>query len=148
MKWIDLPPVWLAAAMAVVWIGARMSPVAAVFAPYTRPLGVIVIAAGLILMMWSVWTMMRYKTTVIPHRSASALVTSGPFSISRNPIYLADAMILAGWALMLGAVVGLLLVPAFVFTIKRRFILGEEARLRASFGREFEEWSSRVRRWI
>lgn len=134
--------------MALVWMLARVSPGAAELAAYTRLPGLILIGLGVALMVWAVATMWRHRTTVIPHRSASALVTDGPFALSRNPIYLGDAMVLLGWAGLWGAVWGLLLLPAFVFIINRRFILAEEARLREGFGHAFTRWSQRVRRWL
>jgi protein-S-isoprenylcysteine O-methyltransferase Ste14 len=67
-------------------------------------------------------------TTIIPRRNPSALVTGGLFAWSRNPIYLADALILLGAILWLDAVLALPLVAGFVWLIQTRFIRDEEAR--------------------
>ena len=77
-----------------------------------------------------------------------ALVTTGPFAISRNPIYLADALILMGLSLRWDAPIGVLLVPAFVWLITRRFILAEEARLSDHFGAAFDAYRKDTRRWL
>jgi protein-S-isoprenylcysteine O-methyltransferase Ste14 len=75
------------------------------------------------------------------------MIRTGIYALSRNPIYLADAMILAGVALRLDAA-SLILVPVFVAVIRVRFIEGEEAVMRARFGAEYAAYAARVRRWI
>ncbi len=88
------------------------------------------------------------RTTVIPRRNPSALVSSGVFAWSRNPIYLADAILLTGAILWLDAVVALPLIFSFVWLIQTRFIRDEEARLTLAFGPEFDLWAARTRRWL
>jgi protein-S-isoprenylcysteine O-methyltransferase Ste14 len=88
------------------------------------------------------------RTTVIPRRAPAALVTGGVFALSRNPIYLGDALVLAGAILWWDAPLALPLIPAFVAIITRRFILGEEAALARAFGPAWQAWSARVPRWI
>lgn len=146
MKWIDLPPVWLAGFLAVAWAtGADWGPVAQ---PLSRGGGVVLAFSGAILMAAAAWRMWRHRTTIVPRQDPSALVTGGVFGLSRNPIYLADALILAGGSLWAGSLVGLLSIPLFGFVIQRRFILGEEARLAARFGPDFDAYAARVRRWL
>jgi Putative protein-S-isoprenylcysteine methyltransferase len=82
--------------------------------PVLDLLGGLLVGAGLVLMLLAVAEMRRRKTTVIPHLEADALVTTGVFSRSRNPIYLGDALVLAGLALRWDAPVALLLVPLFM----------------------------------
>jgi protein-S-isoprenylcysteine O-methyltransferase Ste14 len=92
--------------------------------------------------------MALHRTTVIPRRNPSALVTTGLFSLSRNPIYLADATILLGAILWLDAVLALPLLFSFVWLIQTRFIRDEEVRLTQGFGPEFDLWAARTRRWL
>jgi protein-S-isoprenylcysteine O-methyltransferase Ste14 len=87
-------------------------------------------------------------TTVIPHRVPQALVITGIFSRTRNPIYLADSMILAGLILYWDAVLALTLVPIFVWVIEKRFILPEEAILRRKFLAHFARYAQQVGRWL
>ena len=89
----------------------------------------------------------RARTTVMPREKARVLITEGVYQLSRNPIYVADALILTGLGLRwdLGTLVW---VVAFVAVIERRFILDEEAGLRAGFGAQFDEWAEKVRRWL
>lgn len=146
-KWIDLPPVWLALFLVLSWAISRLLPW-----PVLGDAGAVAGAAlaglGLLLMAWAVLVMAQARTTVIPHRTASALVTQGPFALSRNPIYLGDAMVLTGAALWWDSVLSLLLVPVFMSLISRRFIQAEEDRLERAFGPAFTLWAGRVRRWL
>ncbi len=75
------------------------------------------------------------------------MIERGVYAWSRNPIYLADALILAGLALRWD-VAALVLVPLFMAVIRRRFIDGEEAMLRDRFGPAFDAYAARVRRWL
>ena len=88
------------------------------------------------------------RTTFVPRRDPEALVTAGLFGISRNPIYLADALILLGAVLYWGAVLALPLVPMFMVLITYRYIHDEEDRLRRGFGPEYEAWAASVPRWF
>ena len=143
---IDLPPSWLALHLAGAWVLSFLSP--AVFGSFGRWAGQGLVLAGVLLMVGAVAQMALAKTTVIPRRNPSALVTRGLFQLSRNPIYLGDALILAGAILWLDAVLALPLVFSFVWLIQTRFIRDEEARLTETFGPEFDLWAARTRRWL
>ena len=75
-------------------------------------------------------------------------MTGGVFRLTRNPMYLGMALILAAWALWLGNAGGALLLAGFVAFIGRFQIAPEERALRAHFGEEFDAYARRVRRWI
>ena len=149
LKWIDIPPVWLAAALALAWAQKTWAGLGLGFGPvWADLLGGLLVGAGAILIALAVHEMRRYRTTVIPHREADRLVTSGIFSRMRNPIYLGDSLILAGLILYWDAVLALPLVPLFVWMIERRFIIPEEDRLRRKFRADFARYSQQVRRWL
>lgn len=145
MAWIDLPPLWLALALLCAWAVGAAVPVAV---PGGAVAGVGLAGLGAALMAAAVVQMTLARTTVIPRRNPSALVTGGVFAFSRNPIYLGDALILGGAILGWDAILALPLLPAFVVLIDRRFIRDEEARLRAGFGAEFDLWAARTGRWV
>jgi len=147
LGWLDLPPVWLAGAAALAWGQARLLPAGGRGA-WADWLGYGLIALGLLIAVAAVFEFLRHRTTVVPGRTPQALVQSGIYRLSRNPIYLGDALILAGLCLVWGAVSGVILVPAFMALIQRRFILGEEKRIRAEFGAAFDKYAARVRRWV
>jgi protein-S-isoprenylcysteine O-methyltransferase Ste14 len=139
----DYPPVWLAGFAGLAWGQAQVWPMAGL-----PTAGGVLVAAGALLMAAAAVQFARARTTIVPHETPSALVTGGVYGFSRNPIYLADAAILAGLCIVWGAWPSLVLVPVFVRVITARFIRPEEARLRAVFGRGFDDWASRVRRWV
>lgn len=146
-KFVDLPPVWLMVFIAGVWAVGRVLP----FALFGAAGDVAAVILGLIgagLFASALWEMGRARTTVIPHRAPSALVTTGIFGWTRNPIYLGDVAFLLAVILWLDVVLALPLVAGFVAVIRRRFIEDEEARLRAAFGGAFEDWARQVRRWL
>jgi protein-S-isoprenylcysteine O-methyltransferase Ste14 len=146
--WIDFPPAWTAYGALAAWGLSRIEPGWLGFGPYHAALGGAVIALGLGLMLWASVTMLRRKTEVLPGREAAALVTEGPFRLSRNPIYLGDLLLLAGAALVFDAPLALGLVPLLAAILRARFIRPEEAMLRARFGAAFEGWAGRTRRWF
>lgn len=149
LKWIDLPPVWLAAMIGLAWAQARFAPVGLSFGgAWADFLGGLLVGGGLILMVLAVYEMRRARTTVIPHREAAKLVQSGIFSRSRNPIYLGDVLVLAGLILRFDAVLALPLVPVFLGILEMRFVIPEENRLRRKFRAEFARYCQKTRRWI
>ncbi len=147
MKWLDLPPVWLVAFLVAGRLQASWLPLLR-FRAWADWAGAALVLAGLLLMIAAVWELRRHHTTIDPREPPSAIVTTGVFAWSRNPIYLGDTLVLAGLALWWDSVLGLFLVPVFVWVITRRFILKEEARLSELFGSEFADYSDRVRRWF
>lgn len=90
------------------------------------------------------------KTTVNPLKpeTASALVTSGVFKYSRNPMYVGLAIILLAWTIYLAAPFGLIGVVGFIAYIQRFQIIPEERAMYKLFGDEFEAYQSTVRRWL
>ena len=97
-----------------------------------------------------VYAFRKANTTVNPHRPdlSSSLVTSGIYRYTRNPMYLALALLLIAWAIYLSNVVSLLCVPGFIFYITRFQIIPEESKLTELFGQAFLDYQRQVRRWI
>jgi len=147
LKLIDWPPVWTGLCLAAAWGLAWAVPLR-LFGVAGDVGGGILVVTGFGLMILAVWEMGRARTTVVPRRAASRLVTTGIFGFSRNPIYLGDALVLMGACLILDTVLGIALVPLFVWIINTRFIEGEEAHLTESFGDAYLSWCGSVRRWV
>lgn len=147
MRALDWPPVWLAGFLVLVWTGDVLLPWG-LFGPAGRKVGAALVIIGVLLMLVAVVQMGLARTTIIPRRRPDALVTGGVFSLSRNPIYLGDALVLAGAILGLDVPLATPLLPVFMLIIQARFIFGEESRLRAGFGAAFEDWARRTRRWM
>lgn len=149
MKWIDIPPVWLAMALAITWQLGRMQPFhLSLDFPLTQLIGGLLVGGGLVLMLLAFIEMRKQHTTVIPHQEAANLVTSGIFKRSRNPIYLGDALILTGLVLRWDAPLALILIPIFVWIIEKRFIIPEENMLRRKFRADFARYMEKTRRWL
>jgi protein-S-isoprenylcysteine O-methyltransferase Ste14 len=105
------------------------------------------LALGLTLAAWGILTLRGARTPIEPGMTPTRLVIGGPYRISRNPLYLAQLLFLAGlgllafpWLLPIGVVQGVLL--------DRLVIPAEERRLAEAFGTAFEAFRAEVRRWI
>jgi protein-S-isoprenylcysteine O-methyltransferase Ste14 len=109
-----------------------------------------VAAASVWLLAGSAQAFRRGGTTVNPMdpAQASALVTSGPNRVTRNPMYVGMAGLLVAHGLVRGGWRTALPVAAFVGVIDRFQIRPEEAALRDRFGDDFDAYRGRVRRWI
>ena len=92
----------------------------------------------------------RAQTTINPFRpqNTSALVTSGIYAVTRNPMYLGMLVVLLGWAVFLASALALVGPVAFVAYITRFQILPEERVLLGKFGLEYTGYAAKVRRWI
>ena len=90
----------------------------------------------------------RRATTVKPFEQSSALVTAFPFSLSRNPMYLGVALMLLGVAMLFGTISPLIPVVVFCILMDVKFVRVEERMLAETFGTEWEQYRSRVRRWL
>ena len=92
----------------------------------------------------------KAKTTVNPLKpqSATSLVISGVFGLSRNPMYVGMVFILLAWAIYLGSSWTLLGIIGFVIFINQFQIVPEERAMLALFGEEFVSYSKKVRRWL
>lgn len=149
MRWLDVPPVWLAGCVLAAWLQARHFPLGLSFGgAWAEFLGGVLLGGGLLLALLAIAEMRRQKTTVLPHQTPSRLVQSGIFSRSRNPIYLGDVLILAGLILWFGAVLSLPLIPVFLWLLEKRFVIPEEDRMRRTFRADWARYERKVRRWI
>lgn len=93
-------------------------------------------------------SMIRAKTTFNPNAVPDHLVTSGPFGITRNPMYLANTLLLIGVAFVTGIAWFLPLALIAAFATQKLAIEGEEKVLAAKFGKKYRDYAKRVRRWI
>lgn len=96
----------------------------------------------------ALFTLIHHKTTFLPHRAATTLVTGGVFRISRNPIYLAFALLHLGCGLALGSPGMLLMLLPVLYVMDRHVIAAEESFHAQQFGDQWQQYQLRVRRWI
>lgn len=139
------PPFLLLALAAIVWTlpGSNSMP-AQLF------IGAPVFLAGLAINAWPKLLFRRAGTTVNPLRPelSSALITSGPYRCSRNPMYLGYALALLGWVICMGKPFGLIVVVLFVCYVTIFQIRPEERQLAARFPVEYTAYKKAVRRWV
>ena len=148
-KWIDLPPIWLVGFLALAWWqSAHLSMGLGFGGAWADFAGGLLVGGGVLLMVLAFAEFRRARTTIIPHETPSRLIQGGIYRFSRNPIYLGDALILAGLILRWDAVLCLPLIPIFIWIIEKRFIESEEMRMRRTFHAEFATYERKVRRWI
>ncbi|WP_420409238.1 methyltransferase family protein [Hoeflea sp.] len=114
----------------------------------SRILGAVLIVAALTIDLWAMKTLNDGRTTILPNRGSSHLVTKGPFQFSRNPIYLANLILMVGLGLFFGNGWMLLLAPVDALLTHILAVKREENHLIAMFGFEYEAYCRRVRRWI
>ena len=110
--------------------------------------GLLLIAAAVFIDIRTFRELSKHKTTVLPTRAASHLVTTGPFSFSRNPIYLSNTLLTIGLGLALGNL--WLLAGAFLaaFAVTKLAIEREEKHLARKFGSAWHHYAKKVRRWF
>jgi protein-S-isoprenylcysteine O-methyltransferase Ste14 len=148
MPW---PPITYLAAIAV-------SILLGIFAPLpwiSRPLADILFAAGCLCIVAvvaidysAVTALKRGKTTIMPHRPSDHLVTTGAFSFTRNPIYLANTLLMIGIGLIVQSLWFVLLGLVAAFLTQKLAIEREERHLTDRFGKRYRDYAKRVRRWI
>lgn len=143
MKWLDLPPIWLLGCVIAAWLGRSDAGSALLDGA-----GWLLLVVAVVLVIAAVLRFHRARTTIVPHQTPTTMISDGVFSITRNPIYLADVLVLAGLSLIWSSWIGALLLIPLIYVLQTRFILKEEARLRDAFGDEFRKYADRVRRWL
>ncbi|MEO8839964.1 MAG: isoprenylcysteine carboxylmethyltransferase family protein [Kofleriaceae bacterium] len=113
-----------------------------------RIAGLIVLAVGVVFALSGVVTVVRHKTTIVPHHAVATLVTSGPYRLSRNPMYAGLAIAYLGGALLAGSWSPLILLPVVLVIVRLAVIGPEERYLTGHFGAAYTDYCARVRRWL
>jgi len=111
-------------------------------------IGFLFFIIGTGLNIWADILLKKQKTTVKPNEKPTALIETGAFKISRNPMYLGLAVILFGAGFILGSVTSFVGVILFVAAMEMAFIPQEEKMLLEQFGEKYQVYKKKVRRWI
>ncbi len=109
-------------------------------------LGIVVV--GLALDLAAMWRLHVHETAIMPNSRASSLVTDGVYGLSRNPIYLGNAIVLLGAALGLRWTWLLIALPAACYAVNQLAVEREEQHLSANFGAQWDAYAQRVGRWL
>lgn len=148
VKRIIFPPVWMVFGFVTIFAlneflpGPRFTSLAAQW------VGGVFIVLGLVLLVVAGGLFKQAGTDLVPFKNVSALVTTGIYRLTRNPMYLGMTLALLGTAVTVGAVTALPIPAIFMVIIQFRFILAEEAMLLEIFPEDFPAYRSKVRRWI
>ena len=92
----------------------------------------------------------KAQTTPNPQalEKVSSLVTSGVYQYSRNPMYVGLVLVLFSWALYLSHFLTFVLLPLFILYMTRFQIQPEERMLAHKFGKAYQVYKAKVRRWV
>jgi protein-S-isoprenylcysteine O-methyltransferase Ste14 len=143
-----IPPVYVLITMVSIWLLHYFLPVYHYVQEPLNYAGMAFVLAGITMATLSAEMFKRAGTGIVPFAKVTTLVKTGFYRYSRNPMYLGMFLMVAGVALLMGSIGAFLPVFIFILIIRNNFVLGEERFLEASFGRQYLEYKSAVRRWL
>jgi protein-S-isoprenylcysteine O-methyltransferase Ste14 len=146
---LRIPPLLLVLIVAMGMALSAFVVPAALVVPAPQAVATALAVAGVLLALAGVLAFRRHRTTVNPMTpgKSSALVATGIYRLSRNPMYLGFLLLLGGWGVHLANAVALLWLPAFVVYMNRFQIQPEEQALTQRFGDQYLAYCRSVRRW-
>jgi protein-S-isoprenylcysteine O-methyltransferase Ste14 len=148
---LKVPPLALLVAFGAVMFGLSLvAPALTLALVQSTVIASALIVVGACVALAGVIAFRANGTTLNPTtpEKSSAVVSSGIYRFTRNPMYLGLALVLGGWATYLSNAASLLVLPAFVAYMNKFQIKPEERVLLAKFGTQFSEYMATVRRWI
>jgi protein-S-isoprenylcysteine O-methyltransferase Ste14 len=147
-KRIIYPPIWLVIGLVTIFVLNEYLPLARFSGGMPTFLGSFAILIGLVLLVHAAGMFKTAETDLVPFKNVTALVTSGAYQVTRNPMYLGMALVMFGTSITVGAYSGLFVTPIFMAIIEFRYIRPEEVMLRELFGEDFDQYCTLVRRWL
>lgn len=143
------PVVWLVCTVLALGL-AQAAPAWTFPFPAQRLLALVIAVLGVASGLIGIYTFRRARTTVDPHHpeQATALVATGIYGLTRNPMYLGLALVLLGVIVWQANVAALLALAVLVLYLTRFQIRPEESRLQHLFGADYAAYCARVRRWV
>lgn len=142
------PPLIYAALLVLGYFTRGLVPRQLVAPPYNWTFGFVLVLIGLVLVLIPASSLIQAKTALNPYHATSRVVTTGLFSVSRNPIYLGLTAGYLGIAIAFNLTVAVLLTPVVLVVMHYGVIRREEAYLERKFGDEYLQYKARVRRWL
>jgi protein-S-isoprenylcysteine O-methyltransferase Ste14 len=143
-----LPPVYFLISIVAMVLLNLFGPVIE-FARYPwNLLGLVPLGVGIALNLIADEAFKKAQTTVKPFEISTALITTGVFGISRNPMYLGMTLILIGIAILMGSLSPLIVIVFFTALMELVFVRTEEKMLEEHFGLAWTKYQSKVRKWI
>ncbi len=142
-------PTMILLAWALIGFGlGRLFPIEFVPDSLDRPLVVSTLLPGVLLWAWSAIELRRHRTSLDHAQAPTALVTTGPFRYSRNPIYVGLTLLMIGFSIDYESLWALLLIVPAVVALQRQTIAREESQLEEKFGQPYLDYKASVRRWL
>lgn len=147
---IPWPPILLLAAVIAAYLLDRIVPLGwpGIDDLAARVVGIGFGVAAVIILIWAALTLRRHRTTILPHRGADVLVTSGPYRYRRHPIYIADVLLLLAAAEVTKNIWFVILAVVFAMLLTKLQIEPEERHLEARFGDAWRTYAAQTRRWL
>lgn len=145
---IPWPPLLLLAGIAFGMLLGMYLPLQVAIPTPLRLAGFILLAIGITFDISAIFWMSRARTNILPHKAAGALLTSGPFRVSRNPIYVGNTLALAAMGLAFSNLWYAVAAALMALLVHRLAILREEAHLFARFGKAWDAYAARTPRWL
>ena len=142
------PPLVFLAPLAVSYVFSRLYPVHLLPPLAADLLGGLLLALWLAVSIPAILTFRRARTSINPMVPSTALVATGPFRFTRNPLYLGLAFGYSGVSILTQAWVAFVLLPFVLVVMQRTVIEREERYLERKFGRDYLQYKQRVRRWV
>ena len=142
---LSFPPVITLACLGMQFILFMMLPLEV---NLSLLLGLILLISSIALIVMAFKELQNYETTYIPDGEPEKLVNTGPFKISRNPIYLGMFGILVSSAFLMQSLSALLIPILFLSIIQNTWIPHEEDKLKEKFPEEWEAYTSSTKRWL
>ncbi len=142
------PPLLLLGAIGISLLLSKLSPLAPLVSSPTNLVGLVLIAGGIGLFLWTTRLFKHHKTTLHPKGKPSSLITAGPYRFTRNPIYVGFLLISLGAAIFFANILALVGPIVFFFFINTFIIPFEEQMLGHTFGEKYHSYRTRTRRWI
>ena len=116
--------------------------------PLVSDAGMVLFAVGAALAAWAWLIFRRARTTRVPGETSTTLVTRGPYRVSRNPMYVGLAVAYLGEAGILKQVAPVAVLPLVLVYLNWIVVPIEEVRLQQAFGDKYQQYRSKVRRWL
>ena len=142
------PPLIYAAALVVVFVCRWLWPMPIFDRAVVLWPGIAMAAVAVGIGIWGRRTLAAAGTNINPARPTTAIVTSGPYRFSRNPLYLGLTLLYLGFTLVADTWWGVVVLVPLLIIMHRGVVLREERYLDAKFGETYRQYCSRVRRYF
>jgi len=142
------PPLVFLAPLAVSYVFSRLYPVRLLPPLAADLLGGLLLALWLAVSIPAILTFRRARTSINPMAPSTALVVTGPFRFTRNPLYLGLVFGYSGVSMLIQAWWAFVLLPVVLVVMQRAVIEREERYLERKFGEDYIRYKERVRRWL